>query len=125
VADSIDVTFGDLNLLAFDLSRAGEEVVRRGDQVMRKGAADVERVAKQLVPVDTSATQNSIGSDPVRDSGGGEFGYVIGPTTSYAPFLEMGTSRMAPRAFMGPAADLVGPEVSAALGQLGAEVMRR
>jgi|GEM_PF-2676507 len=123
-ADSINVSFGGLDRLAFDLTRAGSEVARRGDQVMRKGADDVVTIAQQLVPVDTSATQNSIGHDRL-DGGSGEFGYVVGPTTSYAPFLELGTSRMAPRAFMGPAADRVAPDVSTAMGRLGAEVMRR
>lgn len=119
MADSIDVTFGDLNLLAFDLTQAPERVRPMAGKALTKAGNDVIAISRQLVPVDTSATQNSIGMDsrPLER--------VIGPTTAYAPFLEMGTSRMPPHAFMGPAADLVGPGLSEAMAQLGAEVMRR
>lgn len=97
----------DLNTIAVDLVAESGAVTARASVVVRKSAFDVEATAKQLVPVDTHATQNSIfASEP----GGAPLGPTslnaeIGPTTDYAPFLEFGTSRMAPYAFMGPALD--------------------
>lgn len=116
---SMDVQFDGLDRLAFDLTRAPERVRPMAGKALTKAGNDVIRVAQRLVPVDTSATQNSIGMDSAP------LERVIGPTTEYAPYLEMGTANMAPRAFMGPAADLVAPALAEALARLGAEVMRR
>ena len=124
MADAINVGFDGLDRLAFDLARAGSEVASRGDQALRKSADDVVTISQQLVPVDTAATKTSIGHDRL-DGGPGEFGYVVGPTTEYAPYLELGTSRMVPREFMGPAGDRVAPGLATAMSQLGAQVMRR
>lgn len=116
---AINVTFGDLDRLAFDLTNAGPKVTRQGAEVLTKAARDVETIGAQLVPVDTGATKNSIGVDSPEP-----LQRVIGPTTEYAPYLELGTARMGPRAFMGPAADRVTPGLVTAMGQLGAEVLR-
>lgn len=100
---------GDINTLAVEVRglRAGY----RAAVVVTKTAHDIEATAKQFVPVDTGATRNSIGVD-LSDAGRSA---DIGPQTSYAEFLEFGTSRMAPRAFMGPALDRHTPDFIAAL----------
>lgn len=121
MADSINVTFGGLERLAFDLANAGTNTTRMAGTVLTKAARDVERISKQLVPVDTSATQNSIGVDDRRSN---RLEAVIGPTTEYAPYLELGTANMGPRAFMGPAADLVGPSLTAAMAAIGVDALR-
>lgn len=53
--------------------------------------------------VDTGTLKNSIKTERVKV---GE--WEIGTKVTYAPFLEFGTTRMAPRPFMGPAARYLG-----------------
>ncbi len=53
--------------------------------------------AKSVVPVRTGTLQRSIAF------WGGEAEYVVGSRVDYAPLVEFGTSRMAPRPFLGPA----------------------
>lgn len=117
---SFDVQFGGIDALIFDLSTAGPRTQAQGEQALDKAGNDVIAIARRLVPVDTSATQNSIGMDRpaplVR---------VVGPTTGYAIHLELGTSRMPPFAFMGPAGDIVAPRLSDAMAQLGAAAVSR
>jgi HK97 gp10 family phage protein len=59
-------------------------------------ARNVEKRAKDVVPVDTGATKSSIFVDRKGLSA------TVGPTTEYAPFLEFGTVHMSARAFMTP-----------------------
>lgn len=82
-----------------DLTSAPERARRQAAEATIKTLHDIEATAKTLVPVDTGATKNSIGVDVYDDRIGGE----VGPTTHYAPYLENGTARMAPRPFMDPA----------------------
>jgi len=53
--------------------------------------------AKNIVPVRTGTLQRSIMWQ------GGEGEYRVGSRVHYAPYVEYGTSRMAPRPFLGPA----------------------
>lgn len=111
----------DLRKLAADLRKAGPESQRLAAAAIRKGAADIIAGAQQRVPVDTGATKNSIGADIATS--GTTVQAVVGPTTHYAPYLEYGTRRMAPRPFMGPAADQVLPSVEEALAQIGGQIL--
>lgn len=65
----------------------------------------VRNTAQGRVPKDTWLTFNSMADDPWMSSEGDSFVATMGPTTFYAPFLEFGTYKMAPRPFMWPAAD--------------------
>lgn len=60
--------------------------------------------ARQFVPVDTGATYHSIHHNVFTTPT--SIGTDIGPTTFYAPWLEYGTIRMAPRPFMNRAVDM-------------------
>jgi HK97 gp10 family phage protein len=104
--------FSEVNHLAADLAKAAPRTVALAQKVIVKTAHDIEGTAKQMVPVDTGATKSSIGVDV------GVLQATIGPTTSYAYFLEYGTSRMAPYAFMGPALDRHNPAFYAAMEQV-------
>ena len=53
--------------------------------------------AKSIVPVKTGTLQRSI----IWQGGEGE--YSVGSRVHYAPYVEYGTSRMAPRPFLSPA----------------------
>lgn len=107
----------ELLALSADLGKASYEVTRKAQQVVAKAAHDIEGDGKRLAPVDTGALRNSIGT---RISGGG-LTAEIGPTVDYAVFVEYGTRRMAPRAFMGPALDRHSGAFVQAVEQLGGE----
>lgn len=105
--------------LAADLRDAAPRATVAAKTVVAKTAFDLGAIAQAIVPVDTGTTKNSIGADIDGLIA------VIGPTTSYAPPLEFGTYKMAPRPFMGPAADQVEPGFIEAMRQLGAEAISR
>lgn len=125
---SVSADWSEVRALAADLSKAGPATARKAQQVVAKAAADVQRTgaatAQQLFKpppegASTGATANSIGVD-LEDAG---LAASIGPTTSYAPYLEFGTRRMSPRPFMGPALDAVEPSFTAAMEQLGGDIL--
>ena len=105
----------ELNSRAADLGKQGYEATRKAQTVVAKSAADIERISKGLAPVDTGALKNSIGFD----IGGGGLEAEIGPTVYYGGYVEFGTRRMAPHAYMGPALDIVGPSFAAAMEEIG------
>lgn len=107
---TIDVS--QLNTLAADLSGASVRGAMLAGQVVRKAALDLEAQAKAFCPVDTGNLRSSIGTDM------GALEATVGPTANYGLFVEFGTSRMAPRAFMGPALDRVTPGFVDAMGQI-------
>lgn len=109
--------FDELNRIAADLRKASVTAQYRAARVVAKAAFDVESTAKGFAPVDTGFLRSSIGVDLNGTSA------VIGPTAEYAPYVEFGTSRMAPQAFMGPALDRVSPSFVAAIEQLGGDVL--
>ena len=98
---SVDVT--DINRLIARIDRAPYAVLRQVIAVTTKATADTDRDGKAFCPVDTGNLWSSIGHE-VSVSGHGVLGEV-GPTASYGRFVEDGTSRMAPHAYMGPAFD--------------------
>lgn len=84
-------------------------------QIVEAAAFKVEARAKDLVPVDTGATKNSIATTIEGDAA--ETTAQIGPTTEYAIYLEFGTYRMAPRPFLRPALAEVKPQFVEAVQQ--------
>jgi HK97 gp10 family phage protein len=113
-----------LELAIVDLKSAPREVRDKAKQVLKKSAFDVERNAKAIVPVDTGNLKNSIGHSDMRNISRDNLAVEVGPTANYGRFVELGTSRMPPQAFMGPSLDRVAPAFSDAMAQLGAEVFR-
>ena len=97
-----------LDRLIANLPKATERAVRDGCETIREEA-------QRLVPVRTGATQRSIHCEPWQTHYQGfprsgwlrrnEFTGLVGPTTPYALFLEMGTCKMSPRAFITPAVE--------------------
>lgn len=116
---NISVDASELNKLAVDLGRAGQVAGERASVAVRKSAARIEGEAKMFAPVRHGLLRNSIGTD--LDSDG--LGAHVGPSANYGVFVELGTSRMAPRAFMGPAFDRAQPDFVAALEQVVGDVL--
>lgn len=114
MADGVDFLVNDIPTLTADLAAHSIKALGLAGTVVRTAAYKVAADAQQLVPVDTGATKNSI--HVTTKAGGLEAD--IGPTTSYAPFLEFGTSRMAPRPYMSPALDRNAEGFTAAVAQI-------
>lgn len=112
----INIDAAPVRAMGADLARAGVGAQLKATQVVAKAAHDVEATAKTLAPVDTGALRNSI-STSLRGASA-----EVGPTVNYAPYVEFGTSRMAPQPYMGPAADRVEPGFVAAMEQLGGTI---
>src|SRR5579883_1482086 len=85
----------------------------RASQAVRKAAFDIEARAKAVVPVRTGNLKNSI-----QTTIESELSTVVGTAVHYAPYVEFGTRRMAPRPYLGPAAEAVRPSFEAAMKEL-------
>lgn len=97
---------GQVRAFSAVLRNAPKAVRQRAQLVVRKTAKDIERDAKLKAPYRTGNLKNSISTGDLRTVGqSGDLSAEIGPTANYGLYLEMGTSRMAPQPFMGPAAD--------------------
>lgn len=103
--------------LAADLGRAPLRIQKKSFQVLDKVLADGTREAQAFSPVDTGNMRAGISWE--RRAFEGEFG----ATAEYAPYVEDGTSRMAPHAFIGPAFDRQQPVFATAVEALAAEVL--
>lgn len=114
-----DFGVSELNKLAADLEEAGLVTASRGAKLVRKTAHDIEATAKQFAPVDTGALRNSIGTDITANGLAAE----VGPTVDYGPYVEFGTSRMAPRSYMGSALDRHSPDFAQGVEELGGDIL--
>lgn len=98
---SIELT--GVNELVASIANDQKVAVGEARNAVKAATAGTERDAKSFAPVDTGALRNSITSslsgNAVMSRG------VVGPTVSYGRYVEEGTSRMAPRAYLGPAFD--------------------
>ena len=114
----------DLNKLAVDLGQAGQKVGDRVQVAIRKTALDIKGDAKKFCPVDTGNLRDSIGTSDLRSVGqAGVLEVEIGPTANYGGFVEFGTSRHGPAAYMGPALDRRTPDFVTAMEQLAGEML--
>lgn len=108
----------DIRKLAIDLGNAGPKTETKARVALRKTAADTVRSAKNRVAVDTGNLKSSIGA-----SFPSPLSAEIGPTADYGYWVEVGTSRMAPQPYMGPAADIHFPLFEQAIAKLGEELL--
>lgn len=109
----------EIRKIAAAIDGSSSRVRRMAPAVVRKTAVDIEGSAKNRVPVDTGNLKSSIGTTYTN----GGLGAEVGPTANYGEFVELGTSRMAPQPYMGPAADIHFPLFEQAIAQLGGEVL--
>ncbi len=119
----ISIDASELNRLAVDLGGAGKRVGAGASAIVRKTGARVESEAKAFAPVDTGNLRNSIGMDVISDGRSGAVEVEVGPTASYGIFVELGTSRMAPAAYLGPAFDRAVPDMVTALSRLAGDIL--
>ncbi len=94
-----------LNAVAADLSRAAGTVGQKAAAHVRKTAAAVEATAKRFVPVDSGDLKRSIDTAIVGDGRHAQMSADVFTDSPYGGYVEWGTSRMAPHAYLGPALD--------------------
>ena len=111
-----------LNSVVASLTAADAAVSAMAGRALRETAQDVESTAKSLAPVRTGTLRRSI-SHTVRNVPGGAEA-TIGSDVPYAIHQEKGTSRMAPRAFLGPALDRHSGEFVERLSRLSGDILR-
>lgn len=118
MGDGFDIDLSDFNKLSVDLAKTGGAVGALTAVVTKKSAADIERDGKIFCPVDTGNLQNSISTTITGDGRMAGMSAEIGPTASYGGWVEWGTSRKGPAAYMGPAFDRHAGAFEAALGKI-------
>ena len=96
--------------MSIEFTDNSKEILSAFEKAMHNALAAIgmtaEGHAKKNCPVDTGRLRNSI-SNAVDDS---EEAAYIGTNVEYAPYVEIGTSRMAARPFLKPAATEHGEE---------------
>lgn len=110
----VQVDVGDINETVAQLHDVPREMEHFVPLVVHKAALDTVAQAKAFCVVDTGFLSSSIGFTMDRDG----LGATVGPSAAYGAFVELGTSRMAPRAYLGPAFDRVTPGFVSALEQI-------
>lgn len=110
----VTVNVNELNQLVATLTDKTEGMDSRSSMVVRKAAFDVERYAKQVVPVRTGFLKNSIHT-VIKENRLRIYSAEVVADAFYASFVENGTSRMAPQPYMQPALDRVMPAFLAAM----------
>ncbi|MFI7608812.1 HK97-gp10 family putative phage morphogenesis protein [Micromonospora sp. NPDC049366] len=109
----------EMNTIAEELRVKNHRIGRQGAAVVKASAYQVEALAKLFAPVRTGHLKSTIGPpDFTLHMGGGVLEAAISATARYAVYVEWGTRNMAPRAFMGPALDRVGPQFAAAVAAI-------
>lgn len=93
-----------------------KEVFNLAEAKAHKALADaallVQRTAKQLVPVDTGTLKRSI-THEFR----GKHTVAVGSNVEYAPYVELGTSKMSARPYLRPALEANRREIRRLLKQ--------
>lgn len=123
MADGISIDFdaSSVNRFAAKLERVSGPSGALVSAAIRKTAMDVERDAKAFCPVDTGNLRNSISTSTTGDGRFKTMTAEIGPTAEYGIYVELGTSRMAPEAYLGPAFDRHAHELETALAAVAAK----
>ncbi|MFI2663277.1 HK97-gp10 family putative phage morphogenesis protein [Micromonospora carbonacea] len=101
------------------LRTAGKRIGAKGAAVVRRSTEEGASVARRLAAVDTGFMRSSVTTSFTGDGRSGAMEGEYGPEAHYAKFVEHGTSRMAPRPFVGPSLDAVAPGFIAACEAIG------
>lgn len=112
----ITVDFSELYAFGAHLEDVSREALPLARAAIQKTAADIKREAQAFAPIDTGNLRSSITYETKSLASSVEA--EIGPTASYGHYVEYGTSRMAPHAYLGPAFDRNVSQFEQALGQI-------
>lgn len=107
--------------LVAELASAAGDVDDRADDATKHYAEKVAAAQRGAAPVGpTGDTRDTIGVERADEEEHG--GWLAGTETWYAHFIEGGTSKLAPRPFIGPAGDQYADAYAAAVLDIGADI---
>lgn len=112
--------YNQLNAIAAEFDQAAYSTIPRAVALLQIEGDELGRIARDLCPRgETGELADSIWAtvDPVRLS------VEVGPWAFYGHFVEFGTSKMAPKPYMGPAADQREQAFLDAVAAMGAEIL--
>lgn len=113
MSELVKFDVGEMKALAHDATVKSATIRSQASKLLRSAAFGVERSAKQAAPFKTGNLKNSIGTDF-----SGDLSATIGPSADYGIYLELGTSKMSPRPYLGPAFDQHAPRLVEALKEI-------
>lgn len=113
----------ELRALSVELGTVPKAAGKLAKIVVKKTAKDIEATAKTLAPVDTGNLRSSIKTSDLRGVSQESPSAEVRASANYAVYQELGTSRMAPQPFMGPAADKHAPAFQEAMAQIAAKAL--
>ena len=108
----------ELRKLGADLGTIPKTAGALARTVVKKTAKDIEATAKTLAPVDTGFLRSSIKTSDLRSVSADSPEAEVRASANYAQYVELGTSRMAPQPFLGPAADKHEPAFAQAMAEI-------
>lgn len=98
-ADGANATVSGLSRVATDAERKVMHMLESVAHDIARRARDRVLLQRKASPAASSPLADSIDVKPVAG------GFKVSANVSYAPFVELGTSRMAPAPFLGPSFD--------------------
>lgn len=107
-----------LNEVTVSLAKASADVKDGAAERVERVLDNIVNTAQSIVPVRFGELQGSISRSEVSKGFGSVTGEA-GPTANHGRFVEWGTYKDAPQAFMGPALDRHSHELEEDLGDLG------
>lgn len=114
---SVRIDASEVHALADDLRQAADTMPGKAQSVVSKVGHDMQATAQAIVPVDTGHLKSTIGTEVMGLSAD------VFATAEYSSYVELGTSRMAPQPYLGPAFDQHLPDLESALGALGSSAI--
>lgn len=107
-----------LNELTVSIAKATAEVKAQAPNKVLKSLQDISSTAKSIAPRDSGELVDSI-SEELTNVGMGTVTGESGPTARHGRFMEWGTYKDAPQAFMGPALDRHSADFEEQIAELG------
>lgn len=119
----ITIDTSEVRAIGAQIASNSRRLGARGSAVLRRAAFAIQADAQALAPIDTGALKGSISTTFTGDGRGGAMTAEVGPTVDYGIYQEFGTSTQSGTPFMGPAFDRQIGGFTAAVAQLGEEVI--